>query len=134
MLQEAVESAERALSIRESRLGSDHPDVAATLNNLATLYRKMGDLTRSRETSRRALDIEERNLGKDHPGLIVTLVNLGMVERLGKDLAASEVYLRRAVAISEAKLQPGQGDYTLAHEELEETLAAVAGPSAAPAK
>jgi len=33
---------QRALDIREKMLGPEHPDVAATLNNLAEFYKNMG--------------------------------------------------------------------------------------------
>jgi Tetratricopeptide repeat len=33
---------ERALAVSEKALGSEHPDVATTLNNLAVLYGKQG--------------------------------------------------------------------------------------------
>ena len=36
---EAIPLAERALAIREKTRGPDHPDVAASLNNLGALYR-----------------------------------------------------------------------------------------------
>ena len=35
---EAIELLQDALTIREKTFGSDHPAVAATLNNLAVLY------------------------------------------------------------------------------------------------
>jgi hypothetical protein len=45
---DAISLAQRALSIRESALGSDNPDVARSLSNLATLYNRPGSLCRRR--------------------------------------------------------------------------------------
>ena len=39
---------ERALSIRETVLGPDHPETATSLSNLATVLRMLGDLDTSR--------------------------------------------------------------------------------------
>ncbi len=43
---EAISLAEKVLAIYEKALGSDHPDVAKSLNNLATLYNLRGNYTR----------------------------------------------------------------------------------------
>jgi hypothetical protein len=40
----------RELAIREKALGSEHPDVARTLNNLAGLYAKQGKYADGRQT------------------------------------------------------------------------------------
>ena len=37
-----------ALAMREQMLGSDHPDTAASLNNLAFVLRHLGDLAGAR--------------------------------------------------------------------------------------
>ncbi len=39
----AIPLAERSLAIREKVLGKEHPDVALSLNNLASLYQEMGN-------------------------------------------------------------------------------------------
>ena len=46
----------RSLAIREKTLGPDHPDVAATLENMEALYRKSG-----REKEAEALGACRRN-------------------------------------------------------------------------
>jgi tetratricopeptide (TPR) repeat protein len=49
---------ERALSIREARLGPDHPTTADSLNNLAAVRHDQGDLDAARGLHERALAIE----------------------------------------------------------------------------
>src|SRR5262249_43894655 len=44
----------RALAMRERTLGTNHPDVAVTLNNLAMLYAASGDAKNALAYSRRA--------------------------------------------------------------------------------
>ena len=51
---------EEMLQILEAELGPEHPDVATTLNNLAVLYRHMGDYEKALPLYQRALDIVKR--------------------------------------------------------------------------
>ena len=46
---------EKALAIREKALGPEHPDVAASLNNLAELYRAQGQYAKAEPLYQRAL-------------------------------------------------------------------------------
>src|SRR3989441_1756409 len=54
---EAIPLAQRALAIQEKALGSEHPDVAASLDNLAGLYRAQGKYREAEQLYRRALAI-----------------------------------------------------------------------------
>ena len=58
---------ERALAIREKVLGSEHPDTATSLSDLAILMRKRGDLASAASYSQRALVIFDKALGLNHP-------------------------------------------------------------------
>jgi Tfp pilus assembly protein PilF len=49
-----------ALEAVEASLGPDHPDTAASLNNLALLLRDQGDLVGARPLYERALAINEK--------------------------------------------------------------------------
>ena len=69
--------------IREKVLGSEHPDTAMSLNNLASLLRAHGDLAGARQPYERALAIKEKVLGAEHPETAASLSNLG---RLSRDL------------------------------------------------
>jgi tetratricopeptide (TPR) repeat protein len=65
-LQDAEVAAEylyqRALRIRETALGPEHPLVADSLNNLATLYNAQGDVAEAVSYLARGLGIEEQHL------------------------------------------------------------------------
>ena len=50
----------RALAICEKALGPDHPDVAASLNDLAALYSKQGRYADAEPLIKRALAIREK--------------------------------------------------------------------------
>src|SRR5918911_1318810 len=69
---EAVPLIERSLAIRERAFGPDHPQVAASLNNLAELYLRVGDFVRAEPLYQRALAIWVKVLGPDHPNVATT--------------------------------------------------------------
>jgi tetratricopeptide (TPR) repeat protein len=56
----------RALAIRETALGPDHPEVADNLFNLAVMYQSQGRLQEAEPLLTRAMAIEEKILGPDH--------------------------------------------------------------------
>ena len=53
----------RSLEIAEKQLGRDHPHVATSLNNLASLYDHMGRYAEAEPLFRRGLEIGEKQLG-----------------------------------------------------------------------
>lgn len=98
---EAVPMAERALAIQESVLGQDHPDVAATVNNLAELYLAKNDYTRAEPLLLRALAIREKMFGTDHSDVASSLSSLAeLYYAMGDYKRAAPLFLR-ALAIDE---------------------------------
>jgi len=57
----------RSLEIRERQLGSDHPDVANSLFNLAALYHNTQRYPQALQSIQRAIQIYEQKLGTEHP-------------------------------------------------------------------
>ena len=57
----------RSLSIWETQLGADHPDVATSLNNLAGLYESQGRYAEAEPLYLRAVAIFLDRLGENHP-------------------------------------------------------------------
>ncbi len=57
-------------------LGEEHPDVTASLNNLAGLYDYQGRYTEAESLYQQALDILERRLGANHPNTVTVRENL----------------------------------------------------------
>ena len=94
---EAERFFQRAVAVKETGLGLDHPDVATSLNNLAQVY-----LTQSREREavpvlERSLRIQEKALDAEHPALRRTLTVLAETyRRVGRaaDAFVMEVRLR----------------------------------------
>jgi tetratricopeptide (TPR) repeat protein len=95
---------QRALTIRESTLGTDHPDIAEGLNDLAVLVWAQGDLAEARPLLERAVSTSERALGSDHPTTAVSLSNLAVLLVNSGDLSGARVRFQHALAIKERAL------------------------------
>ncbi len=70
------------LCARVSQFGPDHPEVAATLNNLGNAHVALGDHRTKKEVLERVLKIEEQHF----PEVTATLLNLGNVHGALGDL------------------------------------------------
>jgi CHAT domain-containing protein/Tfp pilus assembly protein PilF len=92
------------LGIREKVLGKEHPDVAASLHNLAVLYYAQGKYSQAEPLYQRALAIFEKLLGKEHPDVATSLNTLAaLYDAQGKYSQAEPLY-QRALAIREKLL------------------------------
>jgi tetratricopeptide (TPR) repeat protein len=89
---------ERALALREKRLGPEHPDTAETLNNLALSLREEGNHEAARPLLERALAINEKALGAEHAATATSVNNLALLLRDQGDLAAARPLFERALA------------------------------------
>jgi hypothetical protein len=63
---------QQALTICEHALEPGHPDIAASLNNLAVLYNDQGKYEQAKPLFQRSLAIFEKKLGPEHPYTIET--------------------------------------------------------------
>ncbi|XYI00861.1 tetratricopeptide repeat protein [Sorangium sp. So ce1128] len=100
----AISLAERVLALREKALGSEHPDVAMSLNNLALLYDTKGDYAKAEPLHQRALRIKEKELGSEHPDVATSLNNLASLYQTEGDYAKAEPLYQRALRILEKAL------------------------------
>ena len=87
-------------------LGSSHPDVADTLNNLAFVLNDKGDLEGAIAMGRQSIDTYRTSVGNEHP-----LVALGM-HNVGIWLIDTGDYERATVVLGQALF--GNPDDTLA--------------------
>jgi CHAT domain-containing protein len=101
---EAIPLAQRSLAIRENVLGTDHPDVAISLNNLAELYRNQGKYAQAEPLYQRSLAILEKAPGTDHLSVATSLNNLAsLYDDQGKYTQAEPLY-QRSLTIREKAL------------------------------
>src|SRR5437764_843300 len=82
--QEAVHLARQMCDLARQALGPDHPDTAASLNNLGGLLQALGDLAGARPYLEQALASLQKARGPDHPDTAASLNNLGgLLQALG---------------------------------------------------
>ncbi|MFN2516769.1 MAG: CHAT domain-containing protein [Pyrinomonadaceae bacterium] len=93
--EEAKAAFERALAIRKSILGEEHPGVASCLNNLAALYQDEGNFDQAETLYRHAVAIYEKVLGSNHPEVASSLMKLAsLADARGKVAEATELLTR----------------------------------------
>jgi tetratricopeptide (TPR) repeat protein len=91
----------RAMAIQEKVLGTQHPEVAVTLNNLAVLYDTQGRYSQAETLYLRALAIDEAALGGEHAVVAIDLNNLGVMYVCQGRYEKAELLYKRAIAILE---------------------------------
>jgi tetratricopeptide (TPR) repeat protein len=96
----------RALAINEAKLGIDHPNVAACLNNLGRILEATNRPAAAEPLYRRALTINQKSYGSDHPTVAANLINLAGLLRDTNRPAEAEPLCRRALAIDEKRYGP----------------------------
>jgi CHAT domain-containing protein/tetratricopeptide (TPR) repeat protein len=137
---DAIPLAQRAVRIRETALGANHPDVAQALNNLAILYQAQGLLADAEPLYKRALAINEKAFGANHHNVATSLNNLAELYQAQGRNSDAETLLKRSLAINEkgrasksadaavslnnlAHLYQAQGRYAEAEPLLKRSLA-----------
>ena len=71
----------RSLELKERLFGTDHIEVAMTLNNLGLYYKSTGRMEEAAGAYRRALAIFEREWGASHPAVGDLLYNISQLLR-----------------------------------------------------
>jgi len=89
----------QVLAIDEKSFGTEHPEVAIDLNNLALLLKATNRLDEAEPLMRRALAIDEKSFGPDHPEVATVLNNLARLLQATNRLAEAEPLMCRALAI-----------------------------------
>ncbi len=86
---------EQCLSINQARFNSNHPAVAASLNNLALIYFSQGRYSQAEPLLVQALELNKRLLGDDSPEVATSLNNLAELYRhQGRYRKAEPSYLQ----------------------------------------
>ena len=94
----------RALAIYERACEADNPDIATSLNDLATLYWEQGRYGEAEPLRMRALAIRERALGPNHLDVAASLNDLGALYYLQGRFDEAEPLYTRALRIAEDAL------------------------------
>ena len=83
-----------ALNTDANLFGKNHPNYAATLNNLGILYKDMGRYLKAAPLLENSATIQATTLGKRHPTYINSLNNLALVYINAKDFEIGKSDLR----------------------------------------
>ncbi|MFH1502735.1 MAG: CHAT domain-containing tetratricopeptide repeat protein [Candidatus Eisenbacteria bacterium] len=96
---DAAAAAQQQLEIRRRLLGSKHPDITISLNELAVDLYIQGDYAGAELLLREALVMRKELLGTEHPDVAESLNNLATCLQTQSDYAGAEPFLRDAVAV-----------------------------------
>jgi CHAT domain-containing protein/Flp pilus assembly protein TadD len=99
-------------------LGTDHPDYATSLNNLAGLYWLMGDYAKAEPLFLEASEIRKRLLGREHPDYATSVNDLGVLYNTTGHNAKAEPFLLEACAVRKRLLGVEHPDYAISLNNL----------------
>ena len=86
--------------------GSEHPNTATSLNNLAELYRAQGRYGEAEPLMKRALASDEKALGPNHTDVGTDLNNLALLHYAQGRYTDAEPLFKRSLGIQEKALGP----------------------------
>ncbi|HLO39766.1 MAG TPA: tetratricopeptide repeat protein, partial [Phycisphaerales bacterium] len=107
MLERSRVANEEVLAAKRRVLGDEHQSTMTTLNNLAVVYKQLGELDLSEKLRREELELCVRILGEDHPDTAVSLSNLGAFLRDRGRFEEAVTVLERALRVSRKVLPAG---------------------------
>ncbi len=93
----ATDPQERALEIRRTELGDDHPDTLNSISDMGFLLQSQGRLAEAEPYAREALEGRRRTLGDDNPDTLNSINYMGALLRDQGRLAEAEPYYREAL-------------------------------------
>ncbi|MEH2461952.1 tetratricopeptide repeat protein [Nostoc sp.] len=79
LYQQAESWLQQCVELTQNRLGLEHSDVAANLNNLAGLYESTGRYSEAEPLYQQALELRKRLLGNNHLDVATSLNNLARI-------------------------------------------------------
>lgn len=100
----------KALTIRESYLGSKDLQVAESFLSIAILNERQGKYKEAENLAQRSLEIREENLDPDHPDIAESLHTLARIRQLQVKLDEALTLHTRALEIREKALGPNHPD------------------------
>ncbi|MEM8719517.1 MAG: tetratricopeptide repeat protein [Cyanobacteria bacterium P01_G01_bin.39] len=101
---QAIPLAQKALEIRKKILGAEHPDVAASLNNLAELYLNQGEYDKAEPFYLQALELRKKLFGNNHADVAISLQNLASFYTTQGKYSQAEPLYKQALKIYREQL------------------------------
>jgi tetratricopeptide (TPR) repeat protein len=107
---DAILKMESVLEMLRKLLGTEHPDVATSLNNLAVLYKKQGRYEEAEPLYRQALEMLRKLLGPEHPDVATSLGNLAVLYNRQGRYEEAEPFYRQCLEMKRKLLGPEHPD------------------------
>ena len=102
----ALEHHQKALPIRLKQLGSEHPHVARSCNNIGSVHYKKRKYDKALENYQKALAIQLKKLGPEHPNVARSYNNIGAVHHKKGEYDKALEHSQKALAIQLKQLGP----------------------------
>ncbi|CAF1472093.1 unnamed protein product [Adineta steineri] len=102
--QEALSYYEKALTIRQQSLPSNHPNLGTSYNNIGSVYDRMGDYSKALSYYEKALEIRQQSLSSNHPDLASSFHNIGLVYYSMSDYPKAFSGYKKALEIRQQSL------------------------------
>jgi tetratricopeptide (TPR) repeat protein len=103
---DAILKWENVLEMYRKLLGTEHPYVATSLNNLASLYKSQGRYEEAEPLYRQALEMYRKLLGPEHPDVATSLNNLAELYRSQGWYEEAEALYRQTLEMYRKLLGP----------------------------
>lgn len=107
---DAIPFSKRLVEVCTKDFGSEDPNVATVLNNLAFLYQQLGEYSQAEPLFLKALSIREKILGPDDADVALSLNNLALLYQDEGDYGKAEKLYQRSLKIKEKKFGAGTSE------------------------
>lgn len=98
--QEAIDTFRQASELSTTRLGTDHPDTAHVIQNLADSLARQGRLDEAAPLFKQSLALYRKLFGDEHPYTMMVLANYGRFLQQSGHLEESESILRETLELN----------------------------------
>jgi CHAT domain-containing protein len=109
----ALSAALRAREVAKKQFGENNADYSASLHNLASAHKKLGEFTPAEILYWEALKIDKEVLGVKHQNYALSLFGLANLYKLKKDYQKAESIYLDALDIMKAAVSDDHPDYAL---------------------
>jgi CHAT domain-containing protein len=109
----ALSSALQAREVAKKQFGENNADYSASLHNLASAHKKLGEFTPAEILYWEALKIDKEVLGVKHQNYALSLFGLANLYKLKKDFQKAESIYLDALEIMKAAVSDDHPDYAL---------------------
>jgi tetratricopeptide (TPR) repeat protein len=110
---------ERALAVQERTLGTEHPELRATLDSLALAYWRQDSLDRSLACYLRLVTLQEKALGPEHPRVADAMTGVAAVYLRKGAKSEALAWYQKVLALQEKVLGPDHPDTVMTRKSIE---------------